>query len=334
MSESVLVDIAEPTDVAQLRRIAMRMADSIGFDETQAGRVAIVATEAGTNMLKHAGRGEAVLRIGEDGGSPSLEILALDQGPGVQDIEKCLADGYTTATSPGEGLGAIRRLSTDADFYSLPGVGTAVLARWRAQHALPAESDRMQLGVVNLMKPGQDVCGDSWGVEQTENLTTILVADGLGHGYDAWLASKEAVRVLHDYPDATAVELLQLVHQALRSSRGAAVAIARIDRGQGEMTFAGLGNIMAQIYDGAEPRQHLVSVNGTAGHQAPKLREFTYPWPRKGMLALFSDGLTTGTGLHSLPGLAFHDPALIAGVLYSHFTRRLDDATIVIARAA
>ena len=113
-----------------------------------------------------------------------------------------------------------------------------------------------------------------------------------------------------------------------------AVAVARIDRIRKQVKFAGAGNVMAQIYAGARPVQHMVSVNGTAGHQWSRLREFTYPWPEDGMLILFSDGLASGTGLQARAGLALCDPSIIAGVLYRDFARGIDDATVVVAKAA
>jgi hypothetical protein len=102
---------------------------------------------------------------------------------------------------------------------------------------------------------------------------------------------------------------------------------------RGKLTFSGVGNIAAQIYSGASRSQHLVSVNGTAGHDSPRLREFSYPWPADGMLVMHSDGLSTQTDVASRPRLALHDPSLIAGVLYRDFTRGQDDATVVVGKA-
>jgi hypothetical protein len=127
---------------------------------------------------------------------------------------------------------------------------------------------------------------------------------------------------------------VERAHQALRSSRGAAVAVARIDRTQGVLTFAGVGNISGQVYSGAQGGPHLVSVNGTAGHQTSRIKEFSYPWPADGMLVMHSDGLSSHTGLEAHPGLALRDPSLIAGVLYRDFARGNDDATVVVARSA
>jgi anti-sigma regulatory factor (Ser/Thr protein kinase) len=333
LKESLRIKVEESSQTAEARRVARRLAEDLGFDHNRAEEVAIVVTEVCTNVLKYAVRGEVLLWAGE----ACLEMLAIDQGPGIADLEQCLRDGFSTGSSPGQGLGAVTRLSTHSDFYTAANKGTVVLARWCADArpaAVPHYSPKLNLGAVNVCMPGEQISGDCWGVEQTDEETIVLVADGLGHGPDAHAASVEAVRMLHANPDLRPKELLERVHLALRSSRGAAVAIAHIDRTRGKLTFAGVGNISARIYSGSQSGQHLVSVNGTAGHQTQRLHEFSYPWPDHGTLLLHSDGLTTHTGLESHPGLAFRDPTLIAGVLYRDFKRGRDDSTVVVAKAA
>lgn len=78
----------------------------------------------------------------------------------------------------------------------------------------------------------------------------------------------------------------------------------------------------------------MVSVSGTAGFETQHLREFGYSWPADGMLVMHSDGLSSSTSAEDLPGLALHDPSLIAGVLFRDFARGNDDATVVVAKAA
>lgn len=340
MSESIRVVVEEQSQTAEARRTARRMAGELGFDESLAEHVAIVVTEACTNLLKHAGRGEILVTKfpAEKAGDESwLEVLALDRGPGMSDLNRCLRDGFSTGSSAGQGMGAIVRLSSAADFYTVPEKGTAILARWRSRSEFPrftVNPGKLNIGAVNVPKPGEEVCGDSWGVEQAEDHTTILVADGLGHGPDAHSASREAVRMLHAHPELSPKALTERVHHALRSSRGAAVAVARIDTRLGLLTYAGVGNISGQISSGAKTNQHLVSVNGTAGHTSQGIREFTYPWPEGAVLVLHSDGLTTGAALSGYAGLAAREPSLIAGVLYRDFNRGHDDATVVVAKAA
>jgi len=335
MGPTIRIAIDDSSQTGEARRTGLRMAAEIGLDDTRAGQVAIVVTEACTNILKHARNGEILLYLNQAArdGPALLEMLSLDRGPGMHDIEHCIADGYTTGSSLGQGLGAIRRLADESDFYSVPGSGTAILARWIGSPAA-SRTPRMQAAAVNAPKRGEEFCGDAWAFEEHEGLFTLLVADGLGHGYEASQAAQEAVRILQIHPGETPGCMIDFVHRALRSLRGAAVAVARIEPDRGLVSFAGLGNVAARVYTGARPFQHLVSANGTAGHVAGRIREFTYPWPSDGLLIMHSDGLASSTTLSQDPSLILRDPALIAGVLYRDFARVHDDATVVVARAA
>src|SRR3984885_8182650 len=290
------------------------MALELGMEEGSAENVAIATTEACTNLLKHAGGGQVLLQTSTEGADavPLLELPAVDQGPGMSNLEQCLQDGFSTGGSPGQGLGAIQRMSKQSDIYTLPGKGTAVLARWWLSRNGYKPAGTVRLRAVNVSKPGQDVCGGAWGSVRNHGDVVIVVADGLGHGTEAKVASSEAVRQLYENPEMPPKALLTRIHQALRSTRGAAVAIASIDSTRGKLTYAGVGNISARIYAGSQSRQNLVSLNGTAGHQCERMQEFSYPWPEDGLLILHSDGLSTGTGLEPYPGLAARDPALIA----------------------
>jgi anti-sigma regulatory factor (Ser/Thr protein kinase) len=334
VSTAVRILVEDDSITAEARRTAREMALAMNMDPDEAEHVAIVVTEACTNLRKHATRGEILLQVSTDCSEDIavLELLAMDQGPGMKNLDQCLQDGFSTGGSPGHGLGAIQRMSQQSDIYTLPERGTIVLARWWPAKNRWNPGGGFRTGGVNVSKPGQDVCGDSWGAACHDGSLTIVLADGLGHGMEAKLASAEAVRQLYEDPELQPKPLLTRIHQALRSTRGAAVAIARIDGAAGKLTYAGVGNISARIYVAGEARQNLVSLNGTAGHQCDRIQEFHYSWPEDALLVLNSDGLSTSTGLESYPGLAARDPALIAGLLYRDFCRGRDDATVVVAK--
>ena len=155
---------------------------------------AIVVTEAATNLFKHARGGVLVLQGLEAGRSVGLEVLALDRGPGMADVGRCMADGVSTAGSPGNGLGAIARLSSSFDIYSSTETGTAVLARlWHGADAKRRGAADWTFGVVSLPVAGEEVCGDAWAVDEQPGRTLVLVVDGLGHGLAAADAAREAV---------------------------------------------------------------------------------------------------------------------------------------------
>ena len=327
-SFAALID--HPSRIAEVRRAAHKLAVQAGFDATSSEKVSIVVTEAGTNLLKHAGRGQMFIRAVEFEEQIEIEMLALDNGPGIQDVEMSSRDGYSTTGTSGTGLGAIARLARHWDLYSAPGAGSALLARL-APGSNGRPTGQREIGIVQIPKPGEEVCGDEWGAYVSTEYKTVLLADGLGHGPEAAKAARCAVEILNNHPDLRPGELIETVHQMLRSTRGAAVAAARLDNDQRIITFAGLGNIGGGVYQ-SDLVRHMVSINGTAGVDARHIREFTYPWPEGALVILHSDGIGTHWSIQDYPGLATRDPALIAGVIYRDHARGNDDATIVVSK--
>ncbi len=331
------ISVQEQTDVSEARRQALSSSDRLNFDSTQAGNVGLVVTEAARNLLKHAGGGQILLRELQGDNTAGLEILALDKGPGIRDLSRCFEDGYSTAGTSGTGLGAIARLSNVHDIYSRSDHGTALLAQlWRRGPRGEARvpKARFFVGGVCVPMPGQEECGDGWLDQQPDGMARLVIADGLGHGPSAADAARAAIRTARERATERLAALLERMHGALRSTRGAAVAIAEIDvRGQ-VVRFSGIGNIAAAVAADSGPIRRLVSMAGTVGHELRKINEFTYPWNSNSLLVMHSDGLQTQWSLDAYPGLSERHPSLIAGVLYRDHARGRDDVTVVVAREA
>jgi hypothetical protein len=177
----------------------------------------------------------------------------------------------------------------------------------------------------------QRICGDGWAANVGPNRAALIVADGLGHGAPAADAAEAAVSAFARAPMRAPATVLEDVHLALRPTRGAAVAIVGIEFERDVALYSSLGNVAASIVS-ANAKRTLVSQNGTAGHVARKLQEFSYPMPPAAAIVVHSDGL----GIHWSPTdyaeLWSHDPATIAGVLYRDLTRRQDDATVAVGK--
>ena len=157
----MIVAVAEQSQVGQARRLASEQAKSAGLNDERAGRVALVATELATNLIKHAGQGYLILNRFADADGEGAELLSLDKGPGIVDLNRALSDGYSTAGSLGGGLGAVARLADRFSIFSRPGLGTAVLARFAVSPA-PQDRERIGIGAVVEPYPGEPVCGDGW----------------------------------------------------------------------------------------------------------------------------------------------------------------------------
>jgi anti-sigma regulatory factor (Ser/Thr protein kinase) len=319
------IQVRDPTDVASARRRIAGLAVRLGYTETEAGRVAIVATELAQNLLRHGGGGE-MLAGREDATASGIEILALDKGPGMADVEACLRDGFSTAGTAGNGLGAVRRMARQLLIHSRPAGGTAVLVRMGGD---AGTGDKVSAALC-VPKPGEDICGDSACIlTRPDGTAGLLLADGLGHGPQAAAASLEAVRLFRKHPAAGPVELLTILHAGLRATRGAAVATALIDPAARQVVYGGIGNIAGFITDTGGVRR-MVSHSGTAGHAAGRMQAFHYPMHHRPVVVMFSDGLATSWSPDGHAGLFSLDPTLIAAVLYRDHARGRDDASVVV----
>ena len=318
--------IDDPSRVAEVRRAAAAITQEEGLDEAQAGRAALVVSEICTNLLKHAQNGEVFLSTLSDLSGPGIEILAIDRGPGMTDVARCLADGYSSGKTPGTGLGAIVRQSQQFDIHSEHGRGTVLVARVQGPQA-----SATKVGAVAKPVAGEEVCGDAWSCREREGELAVIVADGLGHGVMAARASAEAISVFERTLDWSPMAVLQRVHGSLRSTRGAAVAVAYLNCASGMVRYAGLGNIAGALIGAGKPVM-MISHNGTAGYHSPRLQEFSYELPPNGMIIMHSDGLHTNWNLDHYPGLRGRDPSIIAGVLYREAARKRDDACVVVVR--
>jgi anti-sigma regulatory factor (Ser/Thr protein kinase) len=335
VTEAHALRIAESSQIGAARRLAAALAGRLGFSETERGKVAIVVTEAASNLVEHAREGELLLRALEQDGIAGIEIMTLDRGPGMANPDACMQDGYSTAGTAGHGLGAMARLSGQFDLYTAPGLGTALLARlWsrRRRTAAPRPAG-LHVGAVCLPLASEAACGDAWMMEETCARSRIVVADGLGHGVLAADASQAALRAFAQHPELGPGPLLEQAHRALQGTRGAAMAVAAVERGERRLRFAGVGNIAGRLITAAGS-SGLVSHNGTVGHALHRVQEFDYPWPDGALLVLHSDGLESRWRLDGYPGLASRDPSLIAGALYRDFRRERDDVTVLVAREA
>jgi anti-sigma regulatory factor (Ser/Thr protein kinase) len=328
-----LVPIAtsDSSQIGNARRQAISIAGSLGFDDTRQGQVGIIVTEIARNIAVHAGTGELVLCPWSLDGAVGVDIFGLDRGKGIPNIEKALEDGYSTAGTAGQGLGAISRLANEFQIYSTSSLGTALFARILQSSDIRRTPQSLCFGAVSLPLMGESASGDAWSSSHSPERSIYIVADGLGHGPMAAEAAEEAIKVFHQTSDWSPERILKDVHAALAKTRGAAVSIAEIRYRERVLNYAGAGNIAAAIWSKGKSRS-MVSMNGTVGHAISRIQSFAYPWEPNSLLMMHSDGVGTRWNMEQYPGLAQRHPALVAAVLFRDFSRKRDDATIVVSR--
>ncbi|WP_107469709.1 ATP-binding SpoIIE family protein phosphatase [Streptomyces mangrovisoli] len=405
------------------RGAAAALGRRIGLGEQRSSQLVLAVAELAGNIAKHAVDGSLLLRVVRNHATAGVEVLAVDGGPGIVDVQAALRDGMSTAGTLGIGLGAVRRLADSFHIHSQPGLGTVQLARFWPRPADPSATGEPVVGGVTRPIGGEQVCGDAWAARtdtgerqraphigdtpapsasggvswsaltgirppsshpssprppsphspaprpsephpptppaadpfvrpggsgrpgRTGRPTAVRAAaagpgtgvlvmscDGLGHGPMAAVAAQAAVHAFRTGTARTPEETVEQVHRALRGTRGAAVAVARLEP-DGRLLFCGVGNITAALVTGTS-RTTLLSHPGITGHQIHQLRTYEHHLPRHGVLVMHSDGLSERWAPGDLAGLLHHPPALIAAALLRQAGTRRDDASAVIAKAA
>lgn len=107
-----------------------RTLKQLGVDAKSVRRAAIAIYEGEINMVIHANGGAAAANIYPD----FIEVFLRDKGPGIENIEKAMQEGFSTATDSirnlgfgaGMGLPNMKRYSDEMQITSAPGQGTEV----------------------------------------------------------------------------------------------------------------------------------------------------------------------------------------------------------------
>jgi anti-sigma regulatory factor (Ser/Thr protein kinase) len=321
-----VVPIADRSAIGEARRTSTQMAALTRLSEAEQGRVPLVVSELATNLHLYAKRGEILLRVLPPD-ARGIEVLAIDRGPGIDDIQKCMADGFSTGGTRGCGLGAVKRLANQFELRSSQPAGTVVLARVYNHDVSP------RLAAICVPVQGESECGDNWEFRDAGETQELAVIDGLGHGPLAAVAARHALEAFSRGPFANPARYLEEAHTAMRTTRGAAVAAAHIDLRQHKVHYAAVGNIAGAILSPANGKgRPLLSHNGIVGVEIRKVQQFEYEFDDGDLLIMHSDGLSMRWQIKDYPGLAFADPAMIAAILHRDCRRERDDATVIVAR--
>ncbi|BAP79348.1 two-component system regulatory protein [Pseudomonas sp. MT-1] len=324
-STTTVLPIEDDSQVGHARRVAQALAQQLGFADVDAGRVALVATELATNLLKHAHHGALHLRaIPAETGS-GIELVAVDRGPGF-DPGECIADGFSTGGTQGTGLGALMRQAQVFDIHS-DSRGSVVLVQVFHRHVSPPP---LRFGVSQHSLNNDPACGDVWHLALDGSRISALVIDGIGHGEDAERAGLAGAAVFATAPFIEPAASLLEMHQAMNGTRGGAAAVALYDPRVGKVRFAGVGNIGGALLT-AEKSRGLASHPGIVGSQFRKAVAFDYPVETQHqVLIMYSDGLQSRWDLRDYPGLIHRHPAIVATLLHRDFCRGRDDVTVLV----
>ncbi len=323
--------ITEPSQVGEARRQILGLAGLVGLDAGQQGKLALVVNELGSNLVKHAGGGELLVRALEDARGDR------DARPGSRrrhgQRRRVLPRWVLDRGQPGHRTGRGGAPRAFVDVYSTRPGGTAIVARVDADGRREARVPPVQVGAVSVPKAGEDVCGDGFAVA-----ADLACPDRDGRRWPRPRARRRG----RGPPGrgrlrARAGPAARRAGRRRSTTRSGAAA-ARRWRWRASTPAQGIDRLLRDRQRRGSDRRraaatrHLVSGNGTAGHTAGRINEFTYPWSDDALLVMHSDGLGSRWQIERYPGLPSHHPALVAGVLYRDWSRGRDDVTVVAVR--
>ena len=126
------IAIQREADIVLARQAGRQLAAQLGFSATDQTLIATAISEVARNIVVYAVHGEVVLTSVEDGARIGVQVTATDNGPGIDNKELALRDGFSTKNSLGLGLPGAKRLMDDFQLESEVGRGTTVtMKKWK-----------------------------------------------------------------------------------------------------------------------------------------------------------------------------------------------------------
>jgi serine/threonine-protein kinase RsbT len=126
------IRIDKEADIVEVRQRVRELAKENRFDQFAVAALTTAASELSRNVWVHAQKGVARIAILRSGSRIGLLLEFVDQGPGIADLDRALAGGFSTAKSLGLGLSGTRRLVDEFDIVTHPGRGTKITIRkWK-----------------------------------------------------------------------------------------------------------------------------------------------------------------------------------------------------------
>lgn len=124
--------IQSSQDVVAVRQLAREWAVSMGFSLVDQTKIVTAASELARNAVLYGGGGRVLIEALNDNDRRGLRLTFEDEGPGIENVEQAMKDGFSSGSGLGLGLGGAKRLSSEFEIASNVGRGTRVtITRWK-----------------------------------------------------------------------------------------------------------------------------------------------------------------------------------------------------------
>lgn len=318
---------------AILKKDIHALAAGASFTAARVGELDIIVAELVSNLIKHAGGGQVLVKLVEENGVQGIELISIDNGPGMTDVSRMLADGVSTKNTLGQGLGAMKRLSDVFQIYSQKDWGTVIVIRlFKKEGSGIKKLPREEIRSVVLSKPGETACGDGFFSAITKEHIKIFLGDGLGHGPDAAHAVIEAGRAFSACSAIDPVEIIRHLNDEVKRTRGLVGTIAVFDILQKKWKICGVGNISTKIISPAAGK-NLMAYNGIIGLNVPRtLNSQEIEYEKGQHIIMCSDGLKSKWDTIKYAAIQRYDPSILAASILKDYARLTDDMSVAVCK--
>jgi len=316
-----------------LRSKLVAITQRLGVSDLKRENMLIVASELVSNNVKHAS-GRGMVQLWQQPGGV-LDLLSLDFGPGIENLTAAEADGYSTASTLGKGLGAVRRLSDESYIYTQQvrqgqpkkWSGTVILARFHLHKDNKEAKSGFKFGLYSRSLSDERFNGDRIYLQRAGKVLRWLHLDGLGHGEEAQAATADLATHLVNYDSPETI--LALVDEQLTHTRGAVAITGEIDLAKCNLRVSGVGDMSAHIYD-KEKVQQVAFAPGILGREHRSATLLQTEFAKKCVIVTASDGIRRNWDEANFIGLFNQHPQLIAYTLGNIMGRISDDQSICV----
>ena len=344
----VIQQVVKDNSALVLFKVRLKtLARKLGFDSVRMENMQIVASEMLSNQIKYSGKtGMVQLWCNAPAGDTrnknappvTLDIFAMDYGPGIADIEQALQDGYTTSRTMGKGLGSIKRLADEYDVYSRTlekekssksWHGVAIWARF---YLHPEERPtHYQLGTFERAWHDNVVNGDDIQLQTGKNQLACLHLDATGHGQAARDIIARVQPVRSDVFKLSACKMLDWVAKSLTGTKGAAGVALKYNVNSGRCEYSAVGDMRLCYLDYQEMTLPEVA-SGILGNVSRNHDSQYIHLANNSILISASDGIRRNWTMETFQGLWVRHAQIIAFVLGNRKGRSSDDQFLLVIK--
>lgn len=322
----LFLSVPDRSYFAVIKKEIHQLAAEALFSPQKVAEIDIIVAELVSNIIKHGRDGYLLVKPYES----YMEIIAVDEGPGMTDVSRMIQDGVSTKNTLGQGLGAIKRLSQLFQVYSIKGWGTIVLSRvFKAETQAFVKPPKYEMAGLLVPKPGETACGDGWWAKTTQDKIKLFLGDGLGHGEEAEKAVNEAIGVLDQSLETAAHNILREIHKGVRKTRGLVGTMAILNTREKKWNVCGIGNINTRIVTLPDVRGYM-AYNGILGLNIPTTMKDQETVAERGQIVIMcSDGIKTKWDFIKYPNIFKYDLSIVLAAIFKDNARRTDDMGLV-----